>query len=103
MRMPYKDPNNINWLTIILGCLMAFFGGVASYANKFLKGEPFRLWILVAQIIVSMFAGALVILAASYYSWQPEMAGGAAGLAGWSGAAIVSALEKRLIKKVEND
>ncbi|EOD8959577.1 phage holin family protein [Providencia stuartii] len=102
MRM-YKDPNNINWLTIILVCFMAFFGGIASYANKFLKGEPFRFWIMIAQIMVSMFAGALVLLAASYYSWQLEIAGGAAGLAGWSGTAVVSALEKRFIKKVENE
>ncbi|HIE0659271.1 phage holin family protein [Providencia rettgeri] len=103
MRMPYKDPNNINWLTIMLVGFMTILGSIASYANKLLKGETFRFWVLIAQVIVSVFAGALVLLASSYYMWQPEIAGGIAGMAGWSGAAVVGALERQLIKKVENE
>ncbi|ATG18046.1 holin [Providencia alcalifaciens] len=101
--MPYKEPNNINWLTVILVGVMTFFGGTASYANKVLKGEPFRFGLFIAQVVVSMFAGSMVLLAASYYVWQAEIAGGAAGLAGWSGAAVVSALERRFLRKVSDE
>ncbi|HGN1800875.1 TPA: phage holin family protein [Proteus mirabilis] len=101
--MPYKDPNNINWLTALLVSLMALFGSIASYANKVLNGESFRVGILIAQIIVSMFAGMFVLLGASYFHWQMEIAGSFAGMAGWSGAALVSALEKRFLRKVSGE
>lgn len=102
-KMPYKDPNNINWLTALLVSLMALFGSIASYANKVLNGESFRVGILIAQIIVSMFAGMFVLLGASYFHWQMEIAGSFAGMAGWSGAALVSALEKRFLRKVSGE
>lgn len=102
-KMPYKDPNNINWLTALLVSLMALFGSIASYANKVLNGESFRIGILIAQIIVSMFAGMFVLLGASYFHWQMEIAGSFAGMAGWSGAALVSALEKRFLRKVSGE
>ncbi|HHR5910307.1 TPA: phage holin family protein, partial [Providencia alcalifaciens] len=89
--MPYKEPNNINLLTVMLVSLMTLLGSIASYANKVLKGEPFRLGLFIAQVIISMFAGSMVLLAASYFIWQPEIAGGVAGMAGWTGAAGVSA------------
>ncbi|HGN2285739.1 TPA: phage holin family protein [Proteus mirabilis] len=102
-KMPYKDPNNMNWFTAVLIAGMAVFGGIASYANKIVKGEPFRFAILFAQIVVSMFSGALILFGASYYQWQPEIAGAIAGMAGWSGAALVSALEKRFLRKVSGE
>ncbi|CAJ0561846.1 phage holin family protein [Proteus mirabilis] len=102
-KMPYKDPSNINWLTALLVSLMALFGSIASYANKVLKGEPFRFGILIAQIIVSMFAGMFVLLGASYFQWQIEIAGSFAGMAGWSGAALVSALEKQFLRKASGE
>ncbi|EUC97166.1 hypothetical protein HMPREF1567_2228, partial [Providencia alcalifaciens PAL-2] len=46
---------------------MTLLGSIASYANKVLKGEPFRLGLFIAQVIISMFAGSMVLLAASYF------------------------------------
>ncbi|CAG9426026.1 phage holin family protein [Providencia alcalifaciens] len=103
MRMSYKEPDNINLLTVMLVGLMTLLGSIASYANKVLKGEPFRLGLFIAQVIISMFAGSMVLLAASYFAWQPEIAGGVAGMAGWTGAAGVSALEKRFLRKVADE
>ncbi|MGV3169831.1 phage holin family protein [Proteus vulgaris] len=102
-KMPYKDPNNMNWLTALFISLMTLFGSIASYANKVLKGESFRFGIFIAQIIVSMFAGMFVLLGASYFQWQIEIAGGFAGMAGWSGAALVSALEKQFLRKASGE
>ncbi|WP_241726486.1 phage holin family protein [Proteus columbae] len=102
-KMPYKDPSNINGLTALLVSLMTLFGSIASYANKVLKGEPFRFGILIAQIIVSMFAGMFVLLGASYFQWQPEVAGGIAGMAGWMGSAFISALVKLFLRKVAGE
>ncbi|EEG83140.1 phage holin family protein [Proteus terrae] len=102
-KMPYKDPNNMNWFTALLIAGMAVFGGIASYANKIVKGEPFRFAILLAQIVVSMFSGALILFGASYFQWQPEIAGGIAGMAGWMGSAFISAVGKLFLRKVAGE
>ena len=45
----------------------------------------------------------MVYLASSYYEWVPELAGGIAGLAGWSGAELIKTLEKRFLRKVSGE
>lgn len=66
-----------------------------------LNGNKFNVWILFAQIFISIFAGTLVVLAASYFDWDFELAGAIAGLAGWSGAAFIKVLEEQLLKKAK--
>ena len=92
--MPYKDPHNLNWFRELLILLMTMLGVAASYAYKVLNGEKFSWRTFCLQAIVAVFAGAIVFLASSYYQWVPEIAGGAAGFAGWSGAELIKTLER---------
>jgi hypothetical protein len=102
-RMPIKDPDNVNWFVVIYLFIITSLGSLASYCYHVLNGDQFRIGTLIAQIFISTFAGALVVLAASYFNWAFEFAGGIAGLAGWSGATLIKALEERLIKKAKGD
>lgn len=102
-RMPIKDPDNVNWLVVIYLFIITSLGSLASYCYHILNGDQFRIGTLIAQIFISTFAGALVVLAASYFNWAFELAGGIAGLAGWSGATLIKALEERLIKKAKGE
>ena len=101
--MPLKDPNQFNVFSHLLVLIMTLLGAVASYAYRILNGEEFRWSILCLQALVSIFAGSLVLLASSYYGWASEIAGGTAGLAGWSGAEFIKTLEKRFLKRTESD
>lgn len=42
-----------------------------------------------------------MVLAASYFDWDFELAGAIAGLAGWSGAALIKVFEEQLLKKAK--
>lgn len=97
MRMPWKNE------TTLLASFMTLLGAIASYSYRILKGEEFRWSVLFLQAAVAIFAGAMVLLAASYYQWAAEFAGGIAGLAGWSGAEFIKGLESRFMKKVKGD
>lgn len=103
MRMPHRDPNNYSWFRELLILLMTMLGVAASYAYKVLNGERFSWRIFILQAIVAVFAGSMVFLASSYYQWVTEIAGGAAGFAGWSGAEFIKVLEKRLMRRVSNE
>ena len=99
--MPLKDPNNVNWYVVVYLFFLTLLGSLASYCYHIMNGDKFRLGTLLAQIFISTFSGALVVLCASFFSWDFELAGGVAGLAGWSGATLIKALEERLIKKAK--
>ena len=102
-KMPIKDPNNVNWTVVVYLFVITLLGSLASYCYHIMNGDTFRIGMLLAQIAVSTFAGALVVLGASYFNLDFELAGGVAGLAGWSGATLIKALEERLIKKAKGD
>lgn len=99
MKMPIKEPDNINWFVAFLLLMMTLIGSLASYAYQLINGHKFNILVLLAQIIVSIFSGSIMFLIASALSWDFEWAGGLCGLAGWSGAAFIKALEERLLKK----
>ncbi|MCX8641287.1 MULTISPECIES: phage holin family protein [unclassified Gilliamella] len=101
--MPIKDPDNIHWIVVVYLFFVTLLGSLASYCYHLLNGHKFFLWTLIAQIFISIFAGALVILIASYFNWAFEMAGGVAGLAGWSGANLIKILEEKLLKKMKDN
>lgn len=85
----------------IIAILMTVLGGLASYAYKLLSGVSFSLRTLVLQLLVSLFAGSIMMLLGSHYGLTQEILGSACGIAGWSGATLISALEKRMYDKVE--
>ncbi|MBK5143367.1 phage holin family protein [Budviciaceae bacterium BWR-B9] len=101
--MPIKEPENFSLFSYLLVLIMTLLGAIASYAYRILNGEPFRWSILFLQAIVAIFAGALVLLAANYYHWAAEFAGGIAGLSGWSGAEFIKTLEKRFLTRVNGE
>ncbi|WP_179038248.1 phage holin family protein [Limnobaculum xujianqingii] len=95
MRMPWKNE------TTLIAALMTLFGAMASYAHRVLNGQEFSFKTLTLQVLISIFAGAMVVLAANYYKWDPEVAGGVAGVAGWAGAELIKVLEKILINRIK--
>lgn len=97
MPMPWKNQPDL--LSMLVALLMTTLGAVASYANRVIKGDKFSWFILTLQIIVSVFAGSLMILAGIHYMWPLEVTGGICGLAGWSGPALIKALEARFLSK----
>lgn len=99
--MTIKNPDNVNWFVVIVLYVITLLGSLASYSYEILNGKQFLLWTLIAQIFISIFAGTLVIFIASYFNWEFEFAGGAAGLAGWSGANLVKILEDKFLKKLK--
>ena len=46
-----------------------------------MNGDKFRLGTLLDQICISTFSSALVVLFASFFGWDFELAGSVAGLA----------------------
>lgn len=100
MRMPTKTPAAIEMTSVILMFIMCLLGSLASYCYRVLNGQKFRPGILGLQIVISFFAGSLVFMAAWYFEWHQAIGGGLSGLAGWSGAALVKAVEKRFLSKV---
>ena len=65
MRMPWK--NDPNLLSMLIAFVMTLVGAVASYSYKVLNGDLFSWRTLCLQIIVSIFAGLLMGMIASYY------------------------------------
>lgn len=97
--MPIKDPDNVNWAVVAYLLVTTLLGSLASYAYRLINGDHFQLWSLLAQMLVSVFAGALIFFIASYFNLEFEIAGGLSGLAGWSGATLIKALEDRMVRK----
>lgn len=99
----FNNDTNRYFVTLVLVLIMTLLGSLANYSYKVISGERFRIGMLLLQCVVSVFSGALVLMAAIYYGWNPEIAGGLSGLAGWSGAGFISVLEKTFLKRVGND
>lgn len=101
MKMPWKNQPDI--LSLIVAFCMTLLGAVASYAYRVIQGDKFSWVILTLQVVVSIFSGTLMILAGIHYMWPMEITGGICGLAGWSGPALIKALEARFLNKAGGD
>ena len=64
--MPYKSDPGLIAALIALG--MTVLGSVAAYAYKVLSGDSFSWRTLCLQLIVSVFAGFLMMLLATYWT-----------------------------------
>jgi len=100
MKMPWKNEPNILSMLIAFG--MTLLGAIASYSFKVLNGEAFSWRTLLLQLFVSIFAGSTMVLIALHYGWPSEVMGGVAGMAGWSGASLIKALERRFLNKASD-
>ncbi|HHH0489469.1 TPA: phage holin family protein [Yersinia enterocolitica] len=99
--MPIKEPETYSVIGSALVLMMTALGAVANYAWRVINGEKFRLSFFIMKLSISIFAGALVLLAASSLNWSAELAGGVAGLSGWSGASAIRALESRFLQRLK--
>ncbi|AKL43006.1 holin [Serratia marcescens] len=97
MIMPWKNEPNI--LSMLLAFGMTLLGAIASYSFKVLNGETFSWRTLFLQLFVSIFAGLTMVMIALHYDWPSEVMGGVCGMAGWSGASLIKALERRFLNK----
>ncbi|MGS3332109.1 phage holin family protein [Serratia marcescens] len=97
MKMPWKNEPNILSMLIAFG--MTLLGAIASYSFKVLNGEAFSWRTLCLQLFVSIFAGLTMVMIAMHYEWPSEVMGGVCGMAGWSGASLIKALERRFLNK----
>ncbi len=97
MRMPWKSDTTL--LSAVLALGMTLLGALGSYSYRVLSGQAFSWRTLCLQIIVCLFAGAMMMMIAYHYVWPLEVIGGSCGMAGWSGAAFVKALETRFLNK----
>lgn len=100
-RMPYKSDPGLFAAMIALG--MTVLGSIAAYAYKVLSGDAFSWRTLCLQMIVSVFAGFLMMLLAIYWQWPQEVTGAICGMAGWSGSSLIKTLEKRFLQKAAGD
>lgn len=100
MKMPWKNEPNI--LSMLLAVGMTLLGGIASYSFKVLNGEVFSWRTFFLQIFVSIFAGLIMVMIALHYDWPSEVMGGVCGMAGWSGASLIKALERRFLNKASD-
>lgn len=98
--MPWKNEPGL--VSVILALGMTLFGTIASYAYKLLGGDKFSWRTLCLQIIVSMFAGLLMILLTSYWGWPLELMGCLCGLSGWAGPKFVMILENKFLEKASS-
>ncbi|MCS3602725.1 hypothetical protein M2371_001934 [Buttiauxella sp. BIGb0471] len=96
MRMPGNNPD---LFALILAFLMTLLGAMAGYAYRVINGARFSWVMLALQLIVSLFAGALMMLTAMHYLWPVEITGAICGMAGWSGSTLIKALEARFLNK----
>jgi hypothetical protein len=101
MKMPWKNEPNILSMLIAIG--MTFLGAIASYSFKVLSGEAFSWRTLFLQLFVSIFAGLIMVMVALHYDWPSEVMGGVCGMAGWSGASLIKALERRFLNKASGE
>lgn len=100
-RMPYKSDPGLFAAMIALG--MTVLGSIAAYAYKVLSGDALSWRTLCLQMIVSVFAGFLMMLLAIYWQWPQEVTGAICGMAGWSGSSLIKTLEKRFLQKAAGD
>lgn len=98
--MPLKEPESFSVMGVVIVFIMTTLGTIANYAWRVINGEQFRWSFLLLKFAISIFAGSLVLLFASHMSWAAEIAGGIAGLAGWSGAEAVRVIESRFLKRL---
>lgn len=100
--MPIKQPNDFDWLTMMILLFFSSVGAVAKMAFDIINGAKITLMIFVCQVIVSLFAGGLALLVASLFDMSFESTGCLAGAAGWLGAEFIKVIVIKIQKKVED-
>jgi len=79
---------------------VAVFGGIAREGKDRLDGHSFRLWDFIARIVISCFAGLLVIFLTQEYDLSRNLTGAIAGIAGYAGVEGIDCAKRIVRSKV---
>lgn len=99
MQGDFPPPGDINFWTVLLGVVMAVWGGATSYAYRVLRGAKCNLREFFLEIFISSFAGLLAFLLAIYLGVPVYFAGAISGLAGHAGTRTIILMQRALFAK----
>lgn len=103
--MPEKDPYNWKYLGFyLLAIFFSIGGGLSKHASLWQVGRAqFTKSEIIAQSIISSFAGSLVTLymVANGYSLEMTLIG--AGLGGFGGTTLLYFISNRILKQIDPD
>ncbi|OAT26713.1 hypothetical protein M976_02874 [Buttiauxella ferragutiae ATCC 51602] len=97
--MPFKPPED-EIAGYFLVAILTGLGVLSKIAHSILSGIPTSFWGAVCQIIISTFASALVLMLAVRFQWQITGTAAACGISAWSGVAVVTLFEKKLLARL---
>ncbi|MFK3711821.1 hypothetical protein [Leclercia adecarboxylata] len=77
-------------------------GAAAHLANLYLSGTHLEPKLILSNLLISVFAAALMYLIALRLGWQVYGIGGGCGLSAWMGVKILAFFEGRFLRKFED-
>lgn len=80
----------------ILTLIVAVFGGLAKYAQAYIEYKKFIWQVLIAQLVLSGFAGVLFMAFAEAVDFSQTMKGVSAGVGGYMGGDAVKFIFGRI-------
>lgn len=110
--MPYKDPNNYNFITYAWMLFIACWGGVVNYISRLKKGvvKTFSFAELMGELTISAFSGVITYWICQSYEVEPLMTAVWVAISGHAGGRTVFVLEDffnskldRLIGRTDGD
>lgn len=98
--LPQLPPGgDFNWVTLIIGFCMSFWGGVISYLMRMKAGIVNCSWReFFIEVSISLFAGYLVFVLCVSAGVPVHVAGALAGLGGHNGTRTIFYLNKLFFK-----
>lgn len=100
--MPIKQPDDFDWMTTLILLLIAAVGSAAKMSYEIMRGEALSFALFLCQITISLFSGGMAVLIASHFNATFEIAGCAAGVAGWMGGEFVRAIAVRIKRRIRD-
>lgn len=102
--MPYKDPNNYNFITYLWMVLIASWGGVVNYISR-IKSKTvahFSFIELLGELVISGFTGILTFWICEALGVDSLITAACVGIAGHAGGRTVYFLEQVFVKRLES-
>jgi TM2 domain-containing membrane protein YozV len=93
-----KDNNEL--FAIVLAIFMSIFGAAAKYLST-LRNSKFSVFLFWSNMFVAAFIGFLIALLCSEYEISINLAGVAAGVAGYAGHIFLDKLAAKFEKIIE--
>lgn len=91
------DDTGLAWLIVLIVTLL---GTAARVFYNWMTGSPINFIFTIGQIVISIFASAIMLMIAVRLEWQIFGISAGCGLAAWLGVKILDFFEKRLIERL---